>query len=424
MHTSRRSFLSASTATLGTLALARSAHAGGDDVLKVGLIGCGGRGSGAASQALRADPNVKLVAMGDAFEDRLQNSLKSLQTLEDIRAKIDVPPERQFVGFDAYEQVLASDVDVVLLATPPHFRPRHLEAAIAAGKHVFAEKPVAVDAPGIRSVLASCQRAKEKKLSVVSGLCLRYHQGFREAIARIHDGQIGEVRSLMANDYRGPIWVKPRQPDWTDMHWQMRNWYYFTWLSGDFNVEQHVHFLDVCAWVMQDQYPQTALGIGGRQVRTGPEFGNIFDHFSVTYTYESGVPLISNTRQMPGCKGEMSAVVIGSKGQALLSERKNGLMLTTGNDKWIYRSDEPDDCYQTEHNELFASIRRGEPINNGAYMSYSSLLAIQGRMSAYTGQQIGWQQALDSQEDLSPPRYAWGSLATPSVAVPGVTKFA
>ena len=423
MHTSRRSFLSASTATLGTLALARSAHAGGDDVLKVGLIGCGGRGSGAASQALRADPNVKLVAMADAFEDRLQNSLKSLQTLEDIRAKIDVPPERQFVGFDAYEQVLASDVDVVLLATPPHFRPRHLEAAIAAGKHVFVEKPVAVDAPGIRSVLESCQRAKEKKLSVVSGLCLRYHQGFREAIARIHDGQIGEVRALQANDYRGPIWVKPRQPDWTDMHWQMRNWYYFTWLSGDFNVEQHVHFLDVCAWVMQDQYPQTALGIGGRQVRTGAEFGNIFDHFSVTYTYDSGVPLISNTRQMPGCKGEMSAVVIGSKGHALLSERKNGLMLTTGGDKWIYRSDEPDDCYQTEHNELFASIRRGEPINNGAYMSYSSLLAIQGRMSAYTGQQISWQQSLDSQEDLSPPRYAWGSLATPPVAVPGMTKF-
>jgi predicted dehydrogenase len=420
---SRRTFLAASTAALGALSLARSAHAAGDDVLKIGLIGCGGRGSGAASQALRADPNVKLVALGDAFEDRLQNSLKSLLTLEDVKAKIDVPPERQFVGFDAYQQVLESGVDVVLLATPPHFRPLHLKAAIAAGKHVFAEKPVAVDAPGIRSVLETCKLAKEKRLSVVSGLCLRYSTGFQETIKRIHDGAIGEVRAMQANDYRGPIWVKPRQADWTDMHWQMRNWYYFTWLSGDFNVEQHVHFLDVCAWVMQDKYPAAALGMGGRQVRTGPEYGNIYDHFGVTYTYDNGVPLVSNTRQMAGCKGEMSATVLGSKGIAQISERRNGLTITSGDSKWVYKSDEPDDFYQTEHNALFASIRKGEPINNGEYMSYSSLLAIQGRMSAYTGQQISWDEALESKEDLSPPHYAWGPIATPAIAVPGVTKF-
>jgi predicted dehydrogenase len=419
----RRTFLAASTAALGALSLARSAHAAGDDVLKIGLIGCGGRGSGAASQALRADPNVKLVALGDAFEDRLQNSLKSLLTLEDVKAKIDVPPERQFVGFDAYQQVLESGVDVVLLATPPHFRPLHLKAAIAAGKHVFAEKPVAVDAPGIRSVLETCKLAKEKRLSVVSGLCLRYSTGFQETIKRIHDGAIGEVRAMQANDYRGPIWVKPRQADWTDMHWQMRNWYYFTWLSGDFNVEQHVHFLDVCAWVMQDKYPAAALGMGGRQVRTGPEYGNIYDHFGVTYTYDNGVPLVSNTRQMPGCKGEMSATVLGSKGIAQISERRNGLTITSGDNKWVYKSDEPDDFYQTEHNALFASIRKGEPINNGEYMSYSSLLAIQGRMSAYTGQQISWDEALESKEDLSPPHYAWGPIGTPAIAVPGVTKF-
>jgi predicted dehydrogenase len=203
----------------------------------------------------------------------------------------------------------------------------------------------------------------------------------------------------------------------------MRNWYYFTWLSGDFNVEQHVHFLDVCAWVMRDEYPALALGMGGRQVRTGPEYGNIYDHFSVTYTYNNGVPLISNTRQIPNCKGEMSAFVLGSKGTALISEKKNGLTITSGSDKWVYKSDAPDEFYQTEHDELFASIRNGKPINNGSYMSYSSLLAIVGRMSAYTGQQISWDEAIESKEDLSPPKYEWGPIATPAIAIPGVTKF-
>lgn len=419
----RRTFLAASGAALSTLALSRSAHAAGDDVLKVGLIGCGGRGSGAAAQALAADKNVKLTAMGDAFEDRLQNSLQSLQKVEGLPGKIDVPRERQFVGFDAYQQVIASGVDVVLLATPPQFRPLHMQAAIAADKHIFAEKPCAVDAPGVRKVLELCEQAKKKNLSVVSGLCLRYSKGFRETIRRIHDGQIGEVRAMLANDYRGPIWVKPRQPDWTDMHWQMRNWYYFTWLSGDFNVEQHVHFLDVCAWVMQDQYPEQAIGLGGRQVRTGPEFGNIYDHHSVTYTYANGVPLVSNCRQIPGCKNDMSATVLGSKGQALISEKRNGLVITAGKEKWVYKSEESDDFYQTEHDELFASIRAGKPLNNGEYMAKSSLLAIQGRMATYTGQEIAWDDALHSQEDLTPKAYEWGPIPTPAIAVPGVTKF-
>jgi predicted dehydrogenase len=419
----RRTFLAGSTAALGTLALSRSAHAAGGDEIKVGLIGCGGRGSGAASQALRADSNAKLTAMGDVFEDKLDSSLKNLQTIEDIKAKIDVPKERQFVGFNAYKEVIDSGVDVVLLATPPGFRPMHLRAAVEANKHVFAEKPVGVDGPGIRHVLETCEMAKKKNLSLVSGLCLRYSKGFRETIRRIHDGAIGDIRALQANDYRGPIWVKPRQEGWTDMHWQMRNWYYFTWLSGDFNVEQHVHFLDVCAWVMQEEYPETALGMGGRQVRTGPEYGNIYDHFSVTYTYKNGVPLISNTRQMPGCKGDMSAFVVGSKGTALISEKKNGLVITSGDEKWIYKSNEPDEFYQTEHDELFASIRDGKALNNGSYMSYSSLLAIFGRMSAYTGQQITWDEALNSKEDLSPKKYEWGAIETPKIAIPGVTKF-
>jgi predicted dehydrogenase len=259
---SRREFMkttagiAAAGGALAALGSPAFAHAAGSDVLRVGLIGCGGRGSGAAKQALLADENVKLTAMADAFEDRLDLSLKSLMAEEELAGKIDVPPEQRFVGFDAYKQLLATDVDVVLLTTPPHFRPLHLKAAIDAGKHVFAEKPVAVDAPGVRSVLETCAEAKRKQLSVVSGLCLRYDAGFRETVQRLHDGAIGDIHTLMANDYRGPIWTKARQPDWTDMHWQMRNWYYFTWLSGDFNVEQHVHYLDVCAWIMNGYPPK------------------------------------------------------------------------------------------------------------------------------------------------------------------------
>ncbi len=264
---SRRSFLKTSAAAAATLSVAANAHAAGGDQLRVGLVGCGGRGTGAASQALRADNNVKLWAMSDAFRDRLESSLTRLQADREVQAKIDVPAERRFVGFDGYRHVIAS-CDVVLLCTPPHFRPMHLKAAVEANKHVFAEKPCAVDAPGVRSVLETCVEARRRNLSVVSGLCLRFDNGFKDTVQRIQDGAIGEVQALQANDLRGGIWVKPREEGMTDMEWQMRNWYYFTWLSGDFNVEQHVHFLDVCAWVMKDQYPVRCYGTGGRQVRT------------------------------------------------------------------------------------------------------------------------------------------------------------
>ena len=424
--TSRREFVKASTlAASGAIAVAAklcpAVHAVGSDLIKVGLIGCGGRGTGAASQALMADSHVQLTAMGDAFEDRLQLSLKSLNKIEGLESKIDVPPERQFVGFDAYKQVLASGVDVVLLTTPPHFRPLHLQAAVAAGKHVFAEKPCAVDAAGVHSVLRSCEEAKKKSVSVVSGLCLRYHYPYREAVHRIQDGAIGDVRTLLANDYRGPIWVKPRQPEWTDMHWQMQNWYYFTWLSGDFNVEQHVHNLDLCAWAMGDQYPVKAIGMGGREVRKGPEFGNIFDHHSVVYEYASGARLISNTRQIEGCKSDISVTILGSKGTAHLTERRNGVRISA-QDEWGYSGEEKN-LYQVEHDELFASIRAGKTINNGEYMAKSTLLAIMGRMATYTGQEITWDMAWNSKEDLSPPQYEWGDLATVEVAVPGVTRY-
>jgi len=420
----RRTFLKSSAGVLaGSVAAPLVApafvHAAGSDVLKVGLVGCGGRGTGAASQALRADPNVRLTAMADAFEDHLERSLGELRKDDEIVEKIDVPRERQFVGFNACQQLIDSGVDVVLLATPPHFRPQHLAAAIDAGKHVFAEKPVAVDAPGVRSVLATCQKAKQKGLSVVSGLCLRYSDGFRESIDRVHNGAIGEIRMLAANDYRGPIWTKERQPDWSDMEWQMRNWYYYTWLSGDFNVEQHVHFLDICTWLMRESYPVRCVGSGGRQVRTGPQFGHIYDHFSIAYEYENGTRLISHCRQMPGCYNDMSVLALGTKGIADLSERRFALR---GEIPWV-RPGKDNAFYQTEHDELFASIRKGTPINNGEYMAKSTLIAIMGRMAAYTGKQITWEMALNSKENFSPARYEWGPMPEPAVAIPGVTAF-
>ena len=420
---SRRDFIKSSAAVAGAFAAHEAAaqDTSNSRLLRIGLIGCGGRGTGAASQALAADSNVKLVAMGDAFEDRLKSSLETLKKDKDLAPKIDVPAENQFVGLDAYKKVLEK-VDVVLLTTPPHFRPIHIKAAIDAGKHVFAEKPVAVDAPGVRSVLATCEEARRKKLAVVSGLCIRYSYGFQEIIKRIHGGALGKIRTLQANDFRGPIWVKPRQPGQTDMEYQLRNWYYFTWLSGDFNVEQHVHMLDVCAWVMKDEYPATAMGLGGRAQRTGADFGNIYDHHAVIYEWKDGQRLHAYCRQQSGLRGDISVQVAGEKGIAKLTERDRGLILETA-DKWTYDGAK-NNIYQTEHDELFASIRRGQPINNGDYMCKSTLMAIMGRMATYTGQQITWEQALNSKEDHSPDGYTWNSNPPPSpIAVPGVTKF-
>ncbi len=414
--TNRRTFLKTGTTAAALLPLALQSQK--QPTLRIGLIGCGGRGTGAAAQALKADPNVELVAMGDLFADRLEISHNTLSQASDVAGKVKVAKEHRFVGWDAFEQVIGMNVDSVILTTPPHFRPAHLKAAIEAGKHVFAEKPVAVDAPGVRSVLASCRLAREKNLSVVSGLCLRYGYGFREIMRRVHQGAIGELHTLFANDYRGGIWHKERQPQWTDMHDQMRNWYYYTWLSGDFNVEQHVHYLDICAWAKGD-YPVKAMGMGGRQVRTDSKFGNIFDHHSVIYEYADGARLVSNTRQMPGCKNDMSAQFFGSRGKAHINERKRGIYLEPdGGERWTYQGEE-NNVYQTEHDEMFAAIRSGQPINNGEYMAKSTLLAIMGRMATYTGQEITWQQAMESKEDLSPERYAWGEAPAAPIALPG-----
>ncbi len=416
----RRTFIKGTTAALAAT-IATKAWAAGGDTLRVGLIGCGGRGTGAAKQALSADPKTQLTAMGDAFADRIDISLKSLQKEPDIASRIDVPAERCFTGFDAYKKVI-ENTDVVLLTTPPNFRPIHLRAAIEAGKHVFAEKPVAVDAPGVRSVLESCKLAEQKKLAVVSGLCMRYDGNLRDTISKVHSGAIGRIVSMQANDYRGPIWVKPREPNQTDMEYQMRNWYYFNWLSGDFNVEQHVHMLDVCIWANGDKYPVKAIATGGRIQRNAPEFGNIYDHFAVTYMFENGVPFNATCRQQTGCKSDISAYIYGTEGRAEFTTRGSQIVKASGEvllDKTVHK-----DHYQIEHDEFFASIRSGKPINNGVYMSHSTLLAILGRMAAYTGQEITWNQALNSTQDLTPPHFDWKQpLPETPVSIPGKTKF-
>jgi len=424
---SRRGFLKASTAAGVAASLAAqgvllktAAGAVNTGTLKVGLIGCGGRGTGAAAQALTADKNVVLTAMGDAFADRVQSSAANLK--KQFGDRVQATPETCFVGWDAYQKVIQSGVDVVLLATTPHFRPIHLRAAIEAGKHVFCEKPVAVDAPGVRSVLETAEMAKQKGLSLVSGFCWRYSSPERELFARIHDGQLGDVTAVYGAYNTGLLWHKAREPQQTDMEWHMRNWYYFTWLSGDHLVEQAVHSCDKMCWAMKDQAPLRAIGHGGRQVRTDAAYGNIFDHFEIVYEYPNDARGFLFTRQMASCYNGTVDTIHGSKGVAEINGGANVRQIK-GEKPWKY-SGEKNDMYQSEHDELFASIRAGKPMNDGVRMTNSTMHAILGRMAAYTGQVITWEKAMASKETLSPEHYAWDA-APPEmkVAIPGRTKF-
>jgi predicted dehydrogenase len=365
--------------------------------------------------AFEADANVKLVAMADAFDDRLQASLKNLKAAHPNR--VEVEAEKCFVGFEGYKNLLATDVDVVILATPPHFRPAQLKAAIDAGKHVFCEKPVAVDAPGVRSVLATAEEAKKKNLSIVSGLCYRYDKPKQELIARVHEGAIGDVLAMHVSYNTGTLWHHGRKPEWSEMEYQLRNWLYFTWLSGDFNVEQHVHSLDKAAWAMRDEPPAQATGLGGRQVRVESQWGNIYDHFSVVYEYANGTRLFANCRQIAGCSVDVSDHLIGSKGSAELMRAK-----IEGPNEWQYRGPKVN-MYDEEHKAMFAGIRSGNPLNNGVYMSRSTMLAIMGRMATYSGQTLSWEQCLNSTEDLTPAKYEWGDVPLAPIAKPGLTRF-
>jgi len=384
--------------------------------LRVGLVGCGGRGRGAAYNALMADPNTRLVAVADAFPEPIADALASWKASPGIAERVDVPEDRRFVGFEGFRGVI-EHCDVVLLATSPHFRPLHVEAAVEAGKHLFVEKPVATDPAGLRRIRAACELAREKGLSVVSGLCYRYQFAKQETVKRIQDGAVGDILALQTTYNTGGLWHRGRKPEWSEMEYQMRNWLYFTWLSGDHICEQHIHSLDKLAWVMGG-YPVKATSSGGRVQRTDEKWGNIYDHFNTVYEWEDGVRGFSSCRQWNGASMDVSDHVFGSRGRADLQRHR----IETGAWKWRHEGEGPDDMYQNEHDALFASIRAAEPIDDSEHMIESTLMAILGRLAAYTGQTVTRQAVLDSELDLSPPAYAWGEHACAEIAVPGVTK--
>ena len=400
----------------------RSSAAESSDTLKVGLIGCGGRGTGAASQALKADEHVVLTAMADVFGDKLQYSLDSLR--HELPDKVKVEPDHCFVGLDAFQKVLDSGIDVVVLATPPGFRPQHLKAAVAAGKHIFCEKPVATDAPGVRSALQSAEQAKQKNLALVAGFCWRYNLAERALFERILGGEIGDVRVIYGTYYTGPVKPMPPARERTaamgDLEWQLHNWYNFGWLGGDSLVEQAVHAVDWMCWAMKDVPPIKAVAVGGRQIPA--EGGNIFDHFEVNYEYEGGARGFLGCRQQAGCSNDNTATFYGTKGEAR-EVGFSGMPFIKGENKWQYKGARPD-MYQIEHNEMFASIRAGKPINNGVRLCTSTMVAIMGRMAAYTGQEVTWDRALNSQETLVPETIAWDvPIPVKPMARPGETKF-
>jgi predicted dehydrogenase len=399
---SRRGFLKrtavAPTALAGALSVARGAHASGGDVIRAALIGCGGRGAGAAANCLNVPDRIKLVAVADAFEDQARAARDRLK--KQYGDKVDVPDERIFTGFDGYRQALAADVDLVLLCTPPGFRPMQYQAAVAAGKHVFMEKPVCVDAPGYRAVMAANQLADEKKLKVVVGLQRRHDPGIIETVKRIYDGAIGDIQLLRTRRLGAGVWVRPRQPEQTEMEYQMRNWYYFVWICGDQIAEMHVHHLDGLSWVMHDEHPVEANGTGGRQVRKGKDLGHVHDHCAVEFTYANGLKLFSQNRQIPGCWSTADQFADGTLGS---SDCAGSI---TGKNAWEYRG-EKINAQDQEHVDLIAAIRNDTPRNEGYYGANSSMVAVLGRMAAYSGQVIKWDDAVARGRSEMPPRLAW-----------------
>ena len=426
--TSRRDFLKTSAAAGAALAApallgSKVFAAENSDTLRVGLIGCGGRGTGAAGQALHADKNAVLVAMADVFPEQIEKSLQSLQKDTEIAGRVKVTPEKRFVGLDAYQKLIDSGVDVVLQASPPGFRPVHTRAAVAAGKHQFVEKPIATDTAGVRMVLESVKIAAEKKLAWVAGFCWRYETARREFYKRIHDGAIGDIRAIYATYYAGP--VKPMAPaserpaGMSDVEWQLRNWYNFVWLCGDGYVEQAVHSVDKVMWAMKDQPPLKAVANGGRQIPNHE--GNIFDHLNVAYEWEGGVRVFLGQRQISGCFSQNSDFLMGATGQGIIDGWSS--VYIKGPEQWKFRG-QSNTMYQQEHDELFASIRSGKPINDGAWEAQTTLVAIMGRMAAYTGQEVTWEMMQNSQERLVSEKLEWKmALPIAPMAAPGRTKF-
>jgi predicted dehydrogenase len=433
---SRREFVKGTSLLAGGLIAApmmsnANFFSGADDVIKVAVVGCGGRGTGAAMQALSSKQNVKIVAMADAFKDNLNNCHKALtdeinNSIGELAKRLDVPEERRFTGFDAYQKAIAL-ADVVILATPPGFRPIHFAEAIKQNKHVFMEKPVATDPAGIQSVLATAAIAKQKKLNVVVGLQRHYQNSYRELFKR--KDLIGDITSAQAWWDNDGVWVRPRKYSQTEMEYQMRNWYYFNWLCGDHITEQHIHNLDVINW-FKGGHPVKAQGLGGRQVRKGKEHGEIFDHHFVEFEYADGSILNSQCRHIPGTMSKVDELLVGTKGKIYCGAAN--IKDQSGRVIYQYDTKLENNPYQTEHDELFAAIAKGEykfaDAENGAKSTMTSIL---GRMATYSGQVIDWDKAINSGIDIHPKVYAWDA-PTPTnpgpdgfypIAVPGVTKY-
>jgi len=415
---SRRDFVktAAAASIAATFPGSFNVFAQGSDAIRVGVIGCGGRGTGAALDCLKADPGVEIVALGDLVADRVDSSLARLT--KEYPNRVKVPANHRFTGFDNYKGVLSvPEVNLIVTAAPPGFRPIHFKAAIEAGKHVFMEKPVAVDPVGVRSVIATADLAAQKKLAVVAGTQRRHQKRYLEMMKRIQGGQIGDIVAAQCYWNMGDLWVKLREPNMSEIEWQCRNWLYFSWLSGDHIVEQHVHNIDVVNWAM-GAMPKTVMGMGGRQVRTAPEYGNIFDHFFVEFEYPSGVRVASTCRQTKGCHERVEERIVGTKGVAWSTSSATRI---TGQSPWTFEAEEINP-YVQEHIDLIASIRKGTPLNEGRQIAESTMCAIMGRMSAYTGRAFSWEWAMNTSTlDLSPKQYVMGPNAVDPVAVPGTT---
>ena len=414
---------------MAPLAIGRAAHAAGSDVLKVGLIGCGGRGSGAAVNAMNAGEDVRLVAMGDVFADKALASREQLVKIKPDQVMVD--DEHLFDGFDAYQKVIGSDVDVVVIACTSRFHPQFTKAAIDAGKHVFVEKPHALDVPGLRVVEAACEDARKKGLAVVSGLCWRYDLAVRETMTRVQDGAIGDIMAIEETYLRTPYRLTHRDPQWTELQWQLRNWYHFCWLSGDDILQSLIHNLDKTGWAMGEQPPVAAFGLGGRSSIVEPKHGDQFDNASIGYEYANGVRVYGFTRAQAGVFNQTADVILGTKGQAYMPSH---CKIVVGGEivwQWDRRQAKPS-MYDVEHQELFDSIRSGKPINNGLYMVRSTMLAILGRIVSYTGKRLTWEDAMKSEEVLVPEQLSWdtqppvkpGSDGIYPAPIPGFTKFA
>lgn len=435
-HDKRRDFVKQSSMLAGAIAAAplisnANFFSGSDDIIKVAVIGCGGRGTGAAVQALMSKQNVKIVAMADAFKDRLDECYKNVadelaNAGAGTKGTLDVPEERKFVGFDGYLKAIPL-ADVVILATPPGFRPIHFEEAVKQGKHIFMEKPVATDPAGVQRVLAAAKIAKQKKLNVVVGLQRHYQDSYRALFVK--KDMIGDITSMQAWWNNDGVWTRPRKAGQTEMEYQMRNWYYFVWLCGDHITEQHIHNLDVINW-FKGGYPVKAQGFGGRQVRKSKEHGEIFDHHYVEFHYADGSILNSQCRHMPGTSSKVDELLVGTKGKIYCDAAR----ITDLRGKTIFQFDKSKERnpYQTEHDELFAAIAKGEykyaDAENGAYSTMTSIL---GRMATYSGQIIDWDKAINSGLNLHPSVYAFDAAAPVNpgpdgfypVPVPGVTKY-